>query len=155
MARLHTDPAFLADLQARYPKGYTVRYHLAPPLLSRTDAFTGELRKREFGPWVRVAFKLLARLKCLRGGPLDIFGLTAERRRERALIDEYVALLDELLGGLDEAHHELAVTLAAVPDDIRGYGHVKERSIAAAAQRRDELLRRWRSRRVAPLRVAA
>jgi indolepyruvate ferredoxin oxidoreductase len=155
VARLHTDPAFLADLQARYPKGYTVRYHLAPPLLSRTDAVTGELRKREFGPWVRVAFKLLARLKGLRGGPLDIFGHTAERRRERALIDEYVALLDELLGGLDEAHHELAVKLAAVPDHIRGYGHVKERSIAAAAQRRDELLRRWRSRRVAPVKVAA
>ena len=85
--------------------------------------------KQEFGPWMMRAFRVLAKLKGLRGTALDLFGHTEERRTERALIGEYEALVRELIGGLDHAEAELAVELANLPDDIRGYGHVKENNL--------------------------
>lgn len=89
-------------------------------------------------------FRLLARLKGLRGGPLDVFGRTEERRTERALIGEYRALLDELSAGLTAANHETAIALANVPDDIRGFGHVKENNLKAARGRWSKLLEQFR-----------
>jgi indolepyruvate ferredoxin oxidoreductase len=132
VARLHTDPAFLALLQTQFKGGYKARYNLAPPLLSKRDPTTGELRKRNFGPWMLTAFKLLAKMKGLRGGAFDIFGNTEEHRHERQMIEEYIALLDEIAPELAPANHAAAVLLASVPDEIRGYGHVKAASIAAA-----------------------
>ena len=87
------------------------------------------------------AFRLLAKLKALRGTPFDIFGYTAERKQERALIGEYEGLIDELLGGRRPANHALAVKLASIPDDIRGYGHVKDAHLGKARRKRDDLLR--------------
>jgi indolepyruvate ferredoxin oxidoreductase len=98
-------------------------------------------------------FRLLAKLKVLRGTVLDPFGYTAERRQERALIVRYEALLAELLAGLDAANRPLAVKLASVPDDIRGYGHVKEASLAKAGRKEADLLAQWRA--PAALRQAA
>ncbi len=132
VARLHTDPAIRAKLEAAFEPGARYRYNLAPPLLSKRDPQTGELRKREFGPWVFSAFKLLTRLKKLRGTAFDIFGRTEERRMERALIDEYEARLTHVADTLDAGNYALAVQIASVPGQIRGYGHVKEANVEAA-----------------------
>ncbi|MBH1965156.1 MAG: indolepyruvate ferredoxin oxidoreductase family protein, partial [Comamonadaceae bacterium] len=132
VARLHSDPAFLAKLNAQFPNGYSVKYHLAPPAISKRDPITGHLIKQNFGPWMRVAFTWLSRLKSLRGGALDIFGKTDERRAERKLVADYERMLDEVVIKLNTSNHEAAVQLACLPDGIRGYGHVKERSIAQA-----------------------
>jgi indolepyruvate ferredoxin oxidoreductase len=86
------------------------------------------------------AFRLLARLKFLRGGPLDLFGMSAERRQERALVRDYEALVEELSQQLDHDNHRLAVALASLPEQIRGYGHVKEANLARAKAREAELL---------------
>jgi len=134
VARLHTDPAFLAKLQTQFKNGYKVKYSLAPPLLSKRDPITGELQKREFGPWVRPAFTALAKLKFLRGTALDIFGKTEERQHERQMIEDYITLLSQITAALTPANHAAAIALASVPDEIRGYGHVKQKSIAAARE---------------------
>jgi len=128
--------------------GYKIHFNLAPPLFARRDS-EGHLRKSEYGSWVFSAFKLLAKMKGLRGGAFDVFGYTAERKMERALIDEYFATVDTLLAGLDRNNHALAVEIAAIPEHIRGYGHIKEEHLADARKRRDELMAAWRNPGVA------
>ena len=134
VARLHTDPAFLAELDAQFPNGYSVKYNLAPPLLSKTDPVTGHPQKKQYGEWMFKAFKRLAGLKRFRGSSLDVFGKTEERRTERQLIEEYIQLLDQILARLNPVNHAAAVALASVPDEIRGFGHVKEKNLAAARE---------------------
>jgi indolepyruvate ferredoxin oxidoreductase len=155
VARLHTDPAFLAKLDAQFKHGFTVKYNLAPPTISKRDPVTGELLKRQFGPWMMSAFKMLAKFKGLRGGPLDIFGKTEERRHEQQLIDDYIKLLDEICARLTAANHAVAIKLACIPDDIRGYGHVKERSLKDAKAAEGKLLQLFRSPQPQPLRQVA
>ncbi|MDX9717812.1 MAG: indolepyruvate ferredoxin oxidoreductase family protein [Thauera sp.] len=144
VARLHTDPAFLAQLDAQFPHGYSVKYNLAPPLLADADPARGELRKRQYGAWMFKVFRCIARLKGLRGGGLDFFGKSEERRRERQLIEEYVGLLDEIVSRLTPENYSAAVALACVPDEIRGFGHVKAKSLVTAkaleAKRRQDFL---------------
>jgi len=144
VARLHSDPAFRARIDAMFEGDYTLHYHLAPPLLAKKNA-TGELVKQPFGPAMGTAFKLLARLKGLRGTALDVFGRTEERRGERALVAEYRASIEELLAGLTADNHTLAVEIARLPEQIRGYGHVKARHLAAVRPQWAALLGRWRS----------
>lgn len=134
VARLHTDPAFLAELDAQFPNGYSVKYNLAPPLLSKTDPVTGHPQKKQYGEWMFKAFKRLAGLKRFRGSSLDVFGKTEERRTERQLVEEYIQLLDQILAKLSPVNHAAAVALASVPDEIRGFGHVKEKNLAAARE---------------------
>ncbi|MFI4999369.1 MAG: indolepyruvate ferredoxin oxidoreductase family protein [Reyranellales bacterium] len=145
VARLFTEAAFQAELGQQFEGDYKLKFNLAPPLFSRRDPKTGHLLKQEFGAWMLPAFRLLAKMKSLRGTRLDIFGYTAERKRERALIAEYEALVDELLAGLSPANHALAVKLASVPDDIRGYGHVKDAHLEKAKRKEAELLAQWRN----------
>ncbi len=113
--------------------------HLAPPLLSRIDPATGEPRKREFGPWIFPVLRVLARLKGLRGTPLDPFGYTAERRMERRLIADYEREVEELLRRLTPNTHSLAVAIAKLPQSVRGFGHVKQASVEQARKQRSEL----------------
>ena len=134
VARLHTDPAFLAELDAQFPNGYSVKYNLAPPLLSKTDPVTGHPQKKQYGEWMFKAFKRLSGLKRFRGSALDVFGKTEERQTERKLIEEYVQLLDQILARLNPVNHAAAVALASVPDEIRGFGHVKEKNLVAARE---------------------
>jgi indolepyruvate ferredoxin oxidoreductase len=129
VARLHADPAFRRELAETFEDGARIRYNLAPPLLARRDPATGHLQKREFGAWVGRVFPLLARLKALRGTPLDIFGYTAERRMERGLIDEYEAEMRKVARVLSASNHAAAVELASLPAQIRGFGHVKEANL--------------------------
>ena len=149
VARLHADPAFREKLAAQFDGDLRIHYHLAPPALARRDSH-GEPVKRRFGPWMGTAFRALAKLKFLRGTVLDPFGRTAERRTERALIGEYRACIDELLGGLDAGSLGRAVEIASLPEEIRGYGHVKARHLAAAREKWARLMAGWREgRRVA------
>ena len=122
---------------------YRVNFHLAPPLLAKPDPQTGEPRKMRFGPWMLRAFGLLARLKGLRGTALDIFGRTAERRMERALIVEYEQTVEALLAGLSRDSHALAVEIASLPEAIRGFGHIKAKSVEAARKKQAELISRY------------
>ena len=148
VARLHSDPAFLARIGEQFEGDYKLNYHLAPPLFAKKDD-KGHLVKQRFGPAMLTGFRLLARLKGLRGTALDVFGRTEERRTERALIAEYQALVEELCAGLSAERHALALDLAQVPEQIKGYGHVKERNLAAARQRWSQLLAEWRQGRPA------
>src|SRR5690606_35065217 len=134
VARLYTDGTFAARLNREFTGDYRLEFHLAPPLLAQRDPVTGHLRKRAFGQWMLTAFRLLARLRFLRGTAFDIFGRTEERRRERALISEYETLVNEIADNLATTNHDLAVALAQIPDRIRGFGHVKERNLEAAKQ---------------------
>jgi indolepyruvate ferredoxin oxidoreductase len=144
VARLHTDATFLAKLNAQFEGDFKLVHHLAPPLFaSKNDR--GELVKKPFGPWMRSAFGLLAKMKGLRGTAFDVFGYTEERRTERALIAEYRAAVDELLAGLSNDKLALAVQIARLPEDIRGYGHVKARHLAAVRGQWAELMARWRA----------
>ena len=144
VARLYTGTDFVSRVAAQFEGDYKLRFHLAPPVLNKPDATTGAAKKSTYGPWMMSAFRVLAKMKGLRGGPLDVFGRTDERKAERALIAQYEALVDELLGKLAPHNYGLAVELASIPEHIRGYGHVKERHIADAKAREAVLLERFR-----------
>ena len=144
VARLHTDPAFTRKVADMFEGDYKLVHHLAPPGIARKND-KGELVKRPFGPWMRSAFTVLAKLKGLRGTAFDVFGRTEERRGERALITQYRATIEELLQGLTAERLPLAVEIARLPEQIRGYGHVKERHLATVRPRWDALLQRWRA----------
>jgi indolepyruvate ferredoxin oxidoreductase len=156
VARLHADPAFLRQVRNEVD-GDNLRlvFHLAPPLLARRDKTTGEPRKMSFGPWMLTAFGVLAKLKFLRGTALDPFGYTAERRAERQLVCDYETLLDELLAKLAPDNHHLAIGLAAIPEKIRGFGHVKQRHIATAKADEAALLEQFRAGGGMPMLKAA
>ncbi len=140
VARLYTAPAFRESLAAQFEGKTRLHFHLAPPLLAKRDQRTGELQKRSFGPWMMTAFRLLAPLRVLRGTPLDPFGRTEERRAERRLLAEYDSMLDEILQNLAPGTLSASVSLAALPDQVRGFGHVKEKSMRRFETMRAELL---------------
>jgi indolepyruvate ferredoxin oxidoreductase len=123
---------------------YKINFHLAPPAIAKRNE-KGELVKQKFGPATLTLFKLLARLKGLRGTAFDVFGRTEERRTERALIAEYRACIEQLLAGLSDGKHALALEIARIPEQIKGFGHVKERNLAAARERWQTLMRDWAS----------
>ncbi|MGK2285919.1 indolepyruvate ferredoxin oxidoreductase family protein [Pedomonas sp. V897] len=143
VARLYTDGRFEQALKAQFGSHKALKVHLSPPLLARHDPATGRPKKMVFGGWMFGAFKLLARLKGLRGTALDIFGYTEERRMERQLVEDYFATVEKLLAGLAPERLELAVAIAAVPDQIRGFGPVKAASVPLARKREAELWTAW------------
>ncbi len=143
VARLYTTGDFERRIRETFEGRYRLHLNLAPPMFSRRDA-NGQLLKRAYGPWIFTAMRVLKRMKFLRGGRLDLFGYSAERRMERDLIDQYRATIDELLEGLALGNHALAVEIARVPEHIRGYGHVKDEHLRVAAARQASLLAQWR-----------
>jgi len=152
VARLYASGDFAKRIEAMFEGDYRLVFHLAPPLLARPDPRTGEPRKMRFGPWMMTVFRLLAKLKGLRGTWLDPFGRTAERRMERELIREYEETVELLLAGLSRDNHALAVEIASLPEEIRGFGHIKAKAVAAARAKREQLLARYRAE---PVRAAA
>jgi indolepyruvate ferredoxin oxidoreductase len=142
VARLYSDGHFQRRLEQQFEGDVKLEYYMAPPLLSR--ARDGKPpRKLRLGSWMGPAMKLLARGRVLRGTPLDIFGLTAERRMERSLAAQYVARIDELLETLSAQTLPLATEIALVPLQMRGFGHVKIANVALAKTREAELLHRF------------
>ena len=146
VARLYTDGSFAKQVEAEFD-GDNLRFefHLAPPLFARIDKSTGLPRKMSFGPWIMPLFRALAKLKGLRGTAFDPFGRTLERRTERRLIADYEAVLEEIVAKLSPDNHHLAVGLAAIPEKIRGFGHVKQRHLAAAKADETALLEQFRA----------
>ena len=140
VARLYSDGGFAANLSKQFKGDFTLKFHLAPPILGRVDGFTSKPLKTVLGPWMMTGFKLLAKLKGLRGTGFDVFGRTAERRMERQLMADYRALIDSLLPQLTESNLPVALEIAALPDMIRGFGHVKAANAAKAKTREAELV---------------
>ncbi|RMX18809.1 indolepyruvate ferredoxin oxidoreductase family protein [Vandammella animalimorsus] len=144
VARLYVDSNFFNSVRQRFEGDYKLVFHLAPPIISRRDPLTGKLRKREFGSWVIVLFRILACLKFLRGTAFDVFSYTAERRMERALIQEYEKHLEVIVAmqeGMSKDQYEAAVELLSLPERIRGYGHVRSHHLKQARQREQQLLK--------------
>ncbi|MDX1401470.1 MAG: DUF6537 domain-containing protein, partial [Kiloniellales bacterium] len=144
VARLYSEPEFRRKLEQQFAGDYRLKLNLAPPLLAERDAESGHLKKRAFGPWIFTVLKGLQHLKTLRNTPFDPFGYTKERRRERALITRYETVIEEIVRDLSNENYEQAVALASLPDSIRGYGHIKEQAITAAAAREAQLLESFR-----------
>jgi indolepyruvate ferredoxin oxidoreductase len=146
VARLYTDTSFVERVKSTFD-GDDLRFefHMAPPLLARRDAITGEPKKMSFGPWMLKAFAVLAKFKFLRGTLLDPFGYTVERRGERKLIADYQGLLETIMAELTPANHQTAVALAAIPEKIRGFGPVKRRHLAAAKAEEAALREQFRT----------
>ncbi len=150
VARLYTDGAFARQLAEHFEGDYGISLSLAPPMLTGRDPNTGRPRKRTFGPWVLRAMKVLAGMKRLRGTPLDPFGWHPDRREERRLITEYEAIVEDALAHLGRHNHDVAVQLAALADDIRGYGPIKREAIAAVRRRAEALAAEMKARPARP-----
>jgi len=153
VARLYTESDFLEELDATFGGDYKLTFHLAPPLLGGRKDAKGRPVKRRFGPWMLKAMKGLARLRGLRSGPLDPFRFGADRKLDRRLLAEYEALLDELMARLSDGNHATALALAKLPEEVRGYGPVREAAAEKADERRTRLLEELRSGR--PMTIAA
>ncbi|MDX1457073.1 MAG: DUF6537 domain-containing protein, partial [Marinobacter sp.] len=138
VARLFSNGSLRKQLEEQFEGDIELEFNLAPPMLSRGK--NGERpRKLKFGPWMEKVFHILARFKSLRGTPLDVFGYTADRRLERALIREYEADIQWLLKNLSRDHLDAARNLASLPGKIRGFGPVKEAAYDAAQKERQQL----------------
>ena len=146
VARLHSSAAFRNALERAFEGDYKLRVHLRPQLLFPRDPDTGHVKEVSAGSWVFTVFRLLAKLRFLRGTPLDPFGYTAHRRLERQFTHDYEATLAELIDGLTADNHEIAVEIARLPEGIRGYDHVKERHLEGVREKETELLAAFRLR---------
>jgi indolepyruvate ferredoxin oxidoreductase len=145
VARLYADGSFARQLNSEFEGNMRLQFHLAPPLFTPRDRATGLPRKLTFGGWILPVFRALAKLRFLRGSAFDPFGYTRERRTERKLIAEYEAMLSEIMPRLAPDTHHLATGLAAIPEKIRGFGHVKARHLAAAKAEEAALLEQFRA----------
>lgn len=139
VARLYTDGEFLKKLNEQFEGDFKLSFHLAPPLLARRNE-NGQLTKATYGSWVMPLFRVLARARGLRGTRLDVFGYTEERRAERALIARYETVIGHVAAHLTADNAALAMKIAEIPDGIRGYGHIKQAGMDAAARTEAELL---------------
>jgi len=144
VARLYTDGEFQRKLEARFEGDFELRFNMAPPLLARRDPSNGELIKREFGPWMLTVFKWLAPLRRLRGTPLDLFGYSAERKREQQDLTDYLDLIETISSELTADNYDLATELAGGVAALRGYGHVKDRNREQVLEQRNTLLQRFK-----------
>ncbi len=153
VARLYSDGTFTRNIAAAFEGDIRITFHLAPPIFARKP---GTVRKWAFGPAMMRLFKILRPMKVLRGTPLDIFGWSSERRLERELRADYEKLLDEIAAKLTPENYESAVALAALPEKIRGFGHVKLQSVEAAKAEETALLARFRAESLPqPIKLAA
>ncbi len=148
VARLYSDGEFIRKLKSQFNGDIKLKFHLAPPLLSKKDPVNGNLVKREFPGWTLHLFGVLAKFRFLRGTPFDVFGMTAERRQERQDIADYEALLDELLQGVDGNNYDVAVQIAELPLQLRGFGHVKDQNREKLALQRQTLMEKFRGENV-------
>jgi indolepyruvate ferredoxin oxidoreductase len=158
VARLYAAPEFMQRVNNAFEGDFKLKFHLAPPLigglLAKPHPSTGEPTKVAFGPWMMPVFRVLAKLKGLRGTAFDIFGYSAERKMERALIAEYERDIEELLAGLTPDNHATAVEIASFPEHIRGFGHIKMKNAAKARAQREELFATWKKPAVPAVKVA-
>lgn len=141
VARLFTNTEFRSALNEQFEGNFTLKFHLAPPILARRNPLTGIPGKMEFGPWLEHVFRILAHGKHVRGTWLDVFSYTRERRMERRLVRDYQRAIQSMAEQLSEQNFALALELAELPKDVRGFGHVKERNVHIFDQRLAEIVR--------------
>jgi indolepyruvate ferredoxin oxidoreductase len=153
VARLYTNGEFQKKLREEFEGNFTLSFHLAPPIFGATDPNTGKPRKMEFGSWMMSSFRVLAALKGLRGTFFDIFARNPERKLEVKMIGEYEALLSEVANTLTPANHGTAVSLAELPQEIKGYGYIKDGNYAKVESKKAALLRRLQMTDAAPARI--
>ncbi|MFT7220315.1 MAG: indolepyruvate ferredoxin oxidoreductase [Candidatus Azotimanducaceae bacterium] len=144
VARLYTDGSFDRYVGSIVEGDYQLTYHMAPPLLARPHSYSGIPRKIRLPGLTKLVFRALAKLKFLRHTRFDIFGLTSERKQEKAVRDEFHDLFLKFTESLSEDNYDSAVALAELPMDIRGYGHVKSKNLASVELRKAQLLRQYR-----------
>ncbi|MEH6616488.1 MAG: indolepyruvate ferredoxin oxidoreductase family protein [Porticoccus sp.] len=149
VARLYTNGEFEQHLNDQFEGDFSLKFHLAPPLLAKRDTVTGHLKKREFGGWVLPLFRQLAKLKFLRGSAFDVFGYLSERKMEQQLLVEYEQTLADVLDGLNEHNYQSAVEVVSLPEKIRGFGHVKEHNRKMAKEREVQLIAAFKDSPVA------
>jgi indolepyruvate ferredoxin oxidoreductase len=140
VARLYADPAFRQRLEQEFEGDYTLSFHLAPPILAFRTNDLGEPHKYRLGSWALGLFRVLRHFKFLRGTAFDPFGFFADRKLERRLIGDYRDWIEGLAVRLDDVNYDIAVAIASLPEDIRGYGPIKERNVAKVMQRKAELM---------------
>ena len=138
VARLYTDGTWKKQLEEKFAGDYKIKFHMAPPLISKRDPISGHLKKREFGGWMLSALKMVSLFKGMRSSPLNPFGYSQERKEDKAMLDQYEGVLNQIIDGLSENNKEAALEMARVPEFIRGYGHVRTQNIESA-------VRRWKS----------
>ncbi len=143
VARLYARPEFRRELERAFEGDLKLRFHVAGGPFGKRDPVSGKLVKREVGPWLMTAFRLMAPLRRLRGGALDPFRNSGERRLARELLSTYEADLERVLAGLSAENHAVAVKLLSLPEKVRGYGHVRERHAEGVAKEREALLAQW------------
>ena len=141
VARLFVETPFLANLKKDVAGFRRIRFHLAPPLLAGKPDARGRPRKKEFGAWIIPVFRLLSKMRGLRGTAFDVFGYTEERRMERALIGEFEFAIDAMLPSLNADTIDSVRHIVELFMDIRGYGPVKEHNAARTRERIDRELR--------------
>lgn len=146
VARLYTDGSFMRKVKEQFEGDFKLHFHLAPPIAAQRDPQTGHLQKSEYGPWMMPAFKVMAKLKFLRGTAFDLFGKTEERRMERRLITEFEHTMETVLKDLTSSNHARAVELASLPMKIRGYGHIKELAVEDVKAKEAALLEKFLSK---------
>jgi len=144
VARLYTNGDFERKINQQFDGDFKIHFHMAPPLLARKDN-KGHLRKMEFGGWMFSLLKIVAKMRGLRGSIFDIFGKSAERRMERQLIHDYEILLDKFGRSLSKENFLAAVALAEIPSEIRGFGHVKEKTVEISTKNTRRLLQEYHS----------
>ncbi|MDG2379756.1 MAG: indolepyruvate ferredoxin oxidoreductase family protein, partial [Tateyamaria sp.] len=151
VARMH----LLTEAKAReqFDGNFIVKFHLAPPMLSKEDA-NGRPIKKEYSSSMVRNFRILAKLKILRGTPLDFFGRSLERKMERSLIKQFEADFKQILPMLNEDNRDAIIALAELPLQIKGYGPVKQANEIKAAKRREELLAVIKSARISNIKAA-
>lgn len=147
VARLYTQTAFLSSIERQFEGDVKISFQLAPPLFAATDPETGRPIKKSYGPWMRKAFGVLAGLRGVRGTMFDPFGYLAERKQERALIEQYEETVLELLANLTVDNYNVAIEIAQLPEEIKGYGEVKARKIATVEEQKGALLSSFHTNR--------
>jgi indolepyruvate ferredoxin oxidoreductase len=145
VARLYAETDFTAHVAAQFEGDYKLTFNLAPPIFNKPDPLTGVPKKSVYGPWMLKAFRVLAKMRKYRGTAIDVFGKTAERKMERALLADYEKVVDEIAAKLSTRNHATAVDLSSVPEYIRGYGHVKDAHVKTAKTREAALINAFRS----------
>jgi indolepyruvate ferredoxin oxidoreductase len=143
VARLHTETEFAASVRRGFGSDVRMSFNFSPPLFAKVDPSTGRPKKYEFGPWIVPVLRLLARMRRVRGTWFDPFARTADRLLDRAVLERYEAALERIVAELDAARFDLAVELACLPDQVRGYGPVKRAAAITAERAEQKLWERW------------
>jgi indolepyruvate ferredoxin oxidoreductase len=155
VARLYTDGRFEKQIRDQFDGDFKINFNLAPPLLGGAKDAMGRPKKRAFGAWMMPVFRMLAKLRTLRGTAFDIFGYSADRKLERELIADYEKDVATVLGALSPLTLDTAVEILSLPDRIRGYGPVKEKSVRDAKARYAQLVADLANPPPAPRQIAA